>query len=227
MIHLLDRSGEILRTFDHPFPGGWQVGEERRYEVEIFQSALGPGLEPGEYGLSAGLYDAAGHRWPVEAAGTTSAGDLRVATVAAVEPPAGFPELYFSVAWMPIEEGADLQILGRRWATGDAVIRVGGITGPGAVWLRIGVPDGAEPGQQLVLAAGAAQARSSISAECSGFEAELAGAGSHTLEIPVTVGGDPPGECEIRISANFELISIENQEKRTVVLENLAWSASR
>ena len=82
MVHLESPSGQLLRTFDHPFPGGWEVGEERRYEIVVFQSALGPVLEAGDYGLAVGLYDLSGHRWPV-----ATKGDREAATVRSIARP--------------------------------------------------------------------------------------------------------------------------------------------
>ena len=64
MVHLLDEAGTVVRTFDHPFPGDWSVGDVRSYQIEIFQSALAPPLAKGEYRLMVGLY-AADRRWPV------------------------------------------------------------------------------------------------------------------------------------------------------------------
>ena len=63
-VHLIDSEGEMVRTFDHPLHmGDWAVGSESDYEVEIYQSDLAPGLDPGVYQLTAGLYDLGGERY--------------------------------------------------------------------------------------------------------------------------------------------------------------------
>ena len=46
-VHLLDRQGKVLRTFDHPFPGAWQEGVPASYDVKLYQSALAKPLAPG------------------------------------------------------------------------------------------------------------------------------------------------------------------------------------
>lgn len=225
MLHLLDGAGELVRTFDHPLPGGWRPGEEATYGAEIFQSALAPALEPGSYDLAVGLYDSAGHRWALESAGEElRGGAYRVARVRAAAAAAGLPEFSFSAEWLPTERGVDRQILARRWLSGDGVIRVRGIGGPGAVWLRFGIPAAGEL-QELVVEPAAAQPAATVKADCSGFSAALEGSRSHVLEVPLTPDGDPPGECRVRFRANFELLSKTNREKRTIALENLAWRA--
>ena len=216
-LHLI-AGGELLRTFDHAFPGDWVPGEERAYEVAVFQSALAPPLAVGEYVLRAGLYDTAGHHWPVDGEGEPG---NQIAEVTVGEPGADFPELSFSADWLPTEEGTDRQILARRWLAGDGAIRVRGIAAAGALWLRVGIPNAGER-QEMVLDEGSAQPVATVRADCSEFVAELDGGGSHTLEIPLAAAA---AECQILFSTNYELVSTENDEKRTIALENLAWTA--
>lgn len=220
MAHLYDSAGELTRTFDHPFPGPWRPGSELGYSLEIFQSALSPPLALGDHTLMIGLYDEGGNRWSVRAGGDNGA----AAIVTIAEQGAGFPEFYFSSDWLPIEPGTDQQILARRWLAGDGALRVGQIGQSGSVWMRLGIPSGSNR-QEMMLDEGAVEPTASVAA-CSGFEAQLAGTGSHTLEIPLPLTDEGPGECEITVSANFVLISKENAEKRTVALENLAWTAA-
>src|ERR1700688_4436859 len=37
-LHLLGASGQVLRTFDHPFPQRWLAGSPVGYDVKLFQS---------------------------------------------------------------------------------------------------------------------------------------------------------------------------------------------
>ncbi len=142
----------------------------------------------------------------------------------AVAADAAFPEFSFSAEWLPTERGVDRQILARRWLSGDGVIRVRGIGSPGALSLRFGIPTAGEL-QELVVEPAAAQPTVMVKADCSGFAAQLEGAGSHAMEVPLAPDGDPPGECRVRFRANFQLLSKTNREKRTIALENLAWRA--
>ena len=56
-VHLLDGSGTVVRTFDHPFPAAWRVGATVEDRVTLYQSALARPLAPGPYRLTVGLYD--------------------------------------------------------------------------------------------------------------------------------------------------------------------------
>ena len=65
-VHLIDEPGNVLRTFDHPFPGDWEVDARVHHRLRIHQSALGPPLRAGRYSLSVGLYEVDGRRWPLD-----------------------------------------------------------------------------------------------------------------------------------------------------------------
>ncbi len=230
-VHLLGADGEVLRTFDHDFPGEWQVGEEKAYDVVLFQSALGPALENGKYALTAGLYDENRKRWPVRTGDETAGEESRVATVTAAGAGPGFPEFYFSESWMPIEGGTDRQILGRRWLSGNGALRLARIRQPGTIWLRIGIPSGEGEMQELVLQPGHDTPTAEIGSECLQSPVRIAGSGSHTARLEIDPG-DPAGEeeaetegaCEIRFTSNFELLSRDSRERRSIALETIAWA---
>ncbi|MDH3744826.1 MAG: hypothetical protein OES47_06975 [Acidobacteriota bacterium] len=228
-VHLMNSEGEVLRTFDHDFFGEWQVGQERTYDVELFQSALGPALENGVYELTAGLYDESGNRWPLETAGERIAeGEYRVATVQATDAGSGFPEFYFSESWMPVEGGTDRQILGRRWLSGDGALRLARIRQPGTIWLRVGIPSEGGQDQELVLQPGQSVPAAEISSECLESPILVEGVGGWTVKIEIGEGEDGGlvEECEIRFATNFELLSVDSRERRTIALETLAWAGS-
>src|SRR5258708_1346167 len=68
-LHLLGPKGQVLRTFDHPFPQHWVAGTPVSYDVKLYQSALAPPLDPGKYRLTVGLYDQGGRRWALAGLG--------------------------------------------------------------------------------------------------------------------------------------------------------------
>ena len=132
-LHLIDESGEVVRTFDHDFAGDWHVGSETSYEVVLSESALVPALPEGQYALTAGLYDEAGHRWSLAVAGEeVRPQEYRIATVTAESKGEG-PQFFFASTWLPVEGGTDMQILGCRTslATGLSICVWGfrGVTG--------------------------------------------------------------------------------------------------
>jgi hypothetical protein len=226
-VHALDSSGKVVRTFDHVFPEPWRVGEEVRYEATLFQSALAPALEEGEYGLTFGLYDQAGNRWPLEVSGQEiHPQEYRAATLRAGAR-GEVPKFYFSPTWLPPEGGTDLQILARRWLGDDGVIRLSDIAAPGRLWVTIGIPEGRGELQELILEEEADEPVATIGASCGGFATQVTGSGSHILEIPVEPQDEGTGtDCEVTFTANFYLLSRDNMSRRLLALESLSWSAS-
>ena len=67
--HLLDAEGTVVRTFDHPVPSAWRVGETIVDQVPLAQPVLGPALPRGDYRLTLGLYDGGDERWPLAGLG--------------------------------------------------------------------------------------------------------------------------------------------------------------
>ncbi len=144
------------------------------------------------------------------------------------------PQFFFSASWLPVEGGTDLQILSRRWLPEDGVIRLGGISAPGKLWLLVGVPEGGGALQEPVLDAGEVEQIVEVTTTCGGAAVRLSGPGSHPVELPITIpdasaeedGEAGPADCEVRFAANYYLMSHEGDQSRTVVLEVLSWSGS-
>ena len=234
-LHLIDSNGDMIRTFDHELPGPWKIGASQRYSVPIYQSALAPALEEGEYELTAGLYDQQGNRWPLESAGAgASDHEYTVATVLVVESGPQMPQFFFSSSWLPVEGGTDLQILARRWLTENGVIRLGAVPGPGKLWLNVGIPEGGGALQEPVMAAGAVEQSVTVTTTCGDAAVRVAGPGSHSVELSIAppmaaeaeddTAETGPAECEVRFEANYYLMSRDGDQSRTVALEGLSWS---
>jgi len=230
LVHLLDEPGEVLRTFDHPFPGEWSVGRRVEYDLALYQSALGPPLGPGTYSLSVGLYDDAGQRWPL---------DVRADEIDRAEYAVGVvwvgnattaPMVRFSESWKPIEAGIDRQVLGRRWLTDHGSIALSEIGSSGTLWLTVVVPAVSPGVRRLVIDTAYQGTRVLLRNECGGSEIELTGEGRHEIAVPVTMP-EPPSEeaedgidgCEIVFEPNFHLVTPGTSDRRAILLEMLAW----
>lgn len=225
-LHVIDTPGEVLRTYDHEFPAAWQPGEDVEYTVRIHQSALGPPLAAGHYTLTAGLYAADGRRWPLAVEGEKI--DRREYGVAEIDvsPPSASPVFRFSDTWRPIESGIDRQVLGRRWLAGRGSIWITRAEEVRTVWMELMIPT-PEPGlSRMILQEGAGEPALVVTSACGEVEIVLTGAGRHELEVPVgSATEDGPSECEIVFQPNYELVFSGSLERRTVLLEALAWSA--
>lgn len=222
-VHLLDGTGEVVRTFDHPLPAARRVKEELTYSVRLYQSALGAPLPGGTYPLTVGVYQPGGERWPLSTAGE-EVGRMEYAVATVKVPPAASeaPRFELSSAWQPLESGTDRQVLGRRWLAGEGTIHLVGTPAPGFVWLVIRVPPTDLPGVQLVLEEGATTAAVTISSSCDDMKVSLTGPGVHAVEMPV-----PAGEgCQVWLRPTFYLVMESSFERRSLALETLTWTAS-
>lgn len=225
-VHLYDEPGNVLRTFDLPFPSEWKVGSRVHHRLRIHQSALGPPLRAGRYSLSVGLYDIEGQRWPLQVGGLEIDNMEYAVAEIAVSESGAVPLFQFSEGWKEIEVGQDRQVLGRRWLEDQGSIRVTEPAEVRSVWMTLQVPNGEEGVSRLTLEAEATEPRVSIISSCGGAELELIGSGRHEVDLPLV--GDDAGdgsECEIALRPNFYVVENGGSDRRTVLLEALAWSA--
>ena len=143
----------------------------------------------------------------------------------AVSEPSAVPMFRFSEAWKPIEAGLDRQVLGRRWLVERGSIWVTEAAEVRSVWMMLQVPTGETGVTRLMLDEGAQEPGLTVTSACGKTRIELTGSGSHEILVPVLgeEAGDG-GECEIALQPNFHLIENGGIERRSVLLEALAWS---
>lgn len=222
-VHLLDPEGRLVRTFDHRPEGPWRPGESWSYTTRIFQSFLAPPLPPGTYTLTAGLYDAEGHRWPLATEGrTVDEGEYAVAAVEVPESGPGQPALAFSRTWSPTLAGTDRQIVGYRWLTGSGEVVLNEVQDPGTLWLALRVPaEGGELHRRMndPEAPAGASPRVGIATSCDGFEAQVSGEGGHGVDVPVTP--DEEG-CTVTLEPDYVMSTMDG-DRRSLTLEVVAW----
>lgn len=226
-VHLLDDSGEVVRTFDHALPQTWTVGTPISYDIDVFQSAIAPPLPPGKYRLTVGLFDQENKRWALAGLGEEIAKREYLAASVDVTAETTLPRLEFPPMWMPAEEGGDRQVVARRWLTTQGAIRFFDVKNPGKAWMMVRIPDGAGPGQRLVVDDGSNTPTVVIRSFCGDVSMSLSGPGFHTFEIDVK--GQPPGDaqaCRVLFAPNFHLVTPDSPAHRSVSLENLAWRAA-
>jgi hypothetical protein len=226
-LHLLGPKGQVLRTFDHPFPQHWVAGTPVSYDVKLYQSALAPALDPGTYRLTVGLYDQGGRRWALEGLGEPIARQEYVAAevqVPAQPQPAG-PRLEFSPAWLPLAAGSDKQVVARRWlADQPGEMRVQAIPGPGTLWLSFRIPPGDGPSDKLVYHDTTTNTPSVVvRGTCGAVETGISGPGPHDVDMPIEAAG-PDGVCRISLVPNFHILSPGQPAIRSVSLETAAYS---
>lgn len=229
-VHLIDESGSVVRTFDHPFPETWRAGAEVEDPVELYQSALAPPLPGGRYRLSAGLYRQGADRYPLEAMGEEiAAREYELTAVTAAEAASGLPAIAAAGDWLPLEPGADRQVLASRWLAGPGELVVEGAREAGSLWLRLWIPVADHPDARLELAGGAHEQEVRITTPCGGATVAVTGPGRHQVELPVDPAdreagtGEADDRCPVMLATNFHLLGPEGGARRAVRLETVAW----
>ena len=227
-VHLLDPEGNVERTFDHDLPFDWQTGTSQSYEITLFQSALGPPMDSGEYRLSLGLYEASGKRWPLSGSGEeVSQFEYHLATVNTEGDPSAVPMFYFSPSWLPLEAGTDVQILGRRWLTDEGTIRVAEVPSTGTVWIQLLLSDARPQLEEMSLLEGESEPQVALTSTCGGEETTVSGFGVHEMQVRVEANAEGllPEECEIVLRPNFQIVEVDTLARRSVGLQILTWSS--
>jgi hypothetical protein len=223
-LHLLDEPGSVVRTFDHALPGEWVPGAAFDYPVRLVQSALAEPLPAGDYLLSIGLYTQEHGRFALSGGAEEVAKlEYRVATVRVPPPAPAGPRARFSDDWLPLEPGADRQILARRSLAGGqtGTVQFGPFAGPGRIYLRVEIPDEGRDGARVELASGASQPKLRVTSSCNGEQIELSGSGGFAVDLGVPAGAATT--CEIAFEPNFQVRWRDRAEATSARLALLAW----
>jgi hypothetical protein len=228
-IHLIGEPGEVLRTFDHPLPEPWSAGQPMRYTVRLYQSAMARPLPAGQYQLTVGLYQATGHRWPLDVAGDEV--DRYEYQVAQVDVPAtsdAEPRFSFTSGWSPAEAGSDRQVLARRWLTGTGQVAIEALPADGLLWMVVHIPPVPARGAR-VLGADDREPAVHVRASCAASEISVAGIGRHEVELPLALAGAGAstdagdGPCQLELIPSFYDQLEGSFDRRSAALEALAW----
>jgi hypothetical protein len=222
-VHLLERPGQVLRTFDHPLAIAWEVGERRTTAIELWQSALDPPIPPGIYDLTIGLYDPeSGRRFPLAAGGEAlDREEYRLARLEVLAA-ASAVRASFGPDWLPPEAGSDRQVLNRRWLAGSGEIVFDSLPAAMVLTLALQLPDPSAAGHRLVLDQEEAVPAVRIEAGCSDERAEVTGFGAHRVRLRLS----PASPCTVRLDANFAAVDPGSLARRSIALEVLAWDAA-
>lgn len=223
-VHLVGSEG-VVRTFDQPLAGDWQVGRALVQEVRIFQSLVGPGLPAGEYQLTAGVTRGGRERLELATAGKKHGrGEYVIATVTVPASGAAVPTATFDNGFYAVEPGRDRQIVARRWTSGDAVLTLHDLPGPGTVWLSVHVPGATAGESHLVLADGSDQPALRVDTTCSDTGATLSGSGVHSLDLKVI---EARPDCIVHLVPDFHLLEDSGSQRKVgPAVAVLAWHAA-
>lgn len=222
--HLLSEGGEVLRTFDHPYPDSWEIGRSRSYPLELWQSALNPPLPAGSYRLSLGLYESGGRRWPLDVEGEEV--DDREYVIARVGVPAATgprPEAHFSDAWFAASPAGDQQTLTARWLGEDGTIELRGLERRVRLALTVGIHRRPESEYRLVLDEGEEDPAVVLRSDCSPATARPRGFGSHQIELLLAPAAGST-RCVVEFDPNYVHLEVATFRQSSIVLERLVWT---
>ncbi len=225
-LHLLDRDGQLVRTFDRPLDGHFQPGTRLEHRVRLFQSALAEPLEPGEYRLTGGLYDSILGRYELATPLRKEArGEYRLGLVMVPALTEFTPVLRVSEGWLASEIGSDQQVLVWRplGGTESGSIQLDPLRGPGRLLIALEIPRPAS-GMHLELEPGAELPQVQVTGDCGAGSAEISGFGYHELELEVRAA--PSGEsCRLTFEPNFRLVPRERKPPSSIRLGIVAWAS--
>ncbi len=216
-VHLLDQQGKLVRTFDHPFPGSWTVGQEVTYPLELYQSAIDPPVPAATYALTIGLYEASGSRWPLQTDGPeVDDNEYALAQVEVPDASRSTPKFSFSGSWTQPEETGNRQTLANQWlGHPEGHLMIWGIDQPGEAVLSFKIPEPPVQSSESVPAV-------RISSRCAEVRGQVSGHGAHEVRVavnPAAVGDS----CRVSFAPNFFRVS-EEPEKGSALLERASWT---
>lgn len=189
-LHLLLPPHDVVRTFDHPFPGQWRAGAKHTYKYDLCQSIDAPRINPGSYILSAGLYDGGdGGRWPLTTDGREiGTREYAIGDAQAVDEGEAIRAVAFEGGWGPLESAGDRQIVARRiFNRGTSA----------SIRMKNRVTD------TLRVVLGVTEGSATVTNSCETAPPRTLGSGFHTLDFPACAGG------EVRIDRNTARVSVE------------------
>lgn len=222
-VHLLDANGQVVRTFDHPYPGN--ADEAMSYPVRLWQSALALPLPAGSYRLSVGVWEPeSGNRRPLEVAEgeEIDGGEYAVATVEVTAPPAGAPAVRYQGDWLDAQTGGDLQVPVQRWLGEGGAFTLSPLAGPVTLRLLLSMPR-LDPGQhRLVLDEGVEAPLLVVSSDCAEGVQEIREQGQHEVVLALDPGPEATS-CTVRLAPNFRYIDLASFARRSVNLLALSW----
>lgn len=219
-IHLVNRSGDTVRTFDHPFPGQ-SLSEPVEATVPLFHSLLAPALPTGEYILTAGLVDAAGKRLALATPGRQSG--RRAYEIATIQIPEGSVEagIRFSEEWSQPIRGTSLQVHTARLLASEGTLEVERLTDPASLWLALQVGPAGEA-EHCGDGERALRPEVRVRSQCSEATETLTGCGHHEVELPLPGAGSG---CVVEVAPSHSGGVSDSFHPLRITLQQLGWAA--
>ena len=221
-VHLLDREGQLLRTFDREIPEAWlgkvAGGGSGEAEIEIWQSALAAPLPAGWYRLTAGVYDlGSGRRWRLEtSAREIDEGEYEIAEIEVASAGRRTPDLLFDGDWLVPEEGGRHNP-GRRWMGESGTIGLRGTAGWHELVLSISITDLSAGRHLPILEDGATDPRLIIRNGCD-HDAKILFEGYGVRSAVLRI--DAEDACTITFLPNFTMLDLDDYTHRSIGLES-------
>jgi hypothetical protein len=225
-VHLLDASGAIARTFDHPLPGTWWPRETIADRFVLHFSALSAPPLPGEYRLTAGLYDPERGRYPLlTELPEVGKAEYEVARVTVRDASTLARRIALEGDWLPAEPDRDRQVVGARslGESGPGAVVLPPFDAPGELFVRIALPEMDAEDRRLEIRDDAGEPVVRMTESCTGAVRELRGAGRRDalFDFP---RARPDAGCRLELEPNYLVRPAAGGAPSSVRLQVVAWN---
>jgi len=225
-VHLLSDDGQLVRTFDHPLPSQWWIGDKAQSRFVVHLSGLADTLTSGRYRLTAGLYDTVRGKYAIDsrlpAAGRN---EFEVAQVIVTPDSDSRADVLPEEDWVPEVAATDRQVIGARYLRPGRQGRIAleGSSAPKRFFVRLNLPGYSTDMATVEVRGHPREPVVELGGTCLKAAASVKGSGIQEAILEANPDLESPTECVLTVDANFTIEPRDGSEPRSVQVQALSW----